>query len=155
MTYWQKLKDPRWQQKRLRVMERDNFTCRDCADTKKNQQVHHCFYEKGDPWDTGDEFLLTLCDECHENRGALESDGKRMLAQIFVGMDAANLRFFVESLACNVSSGSEARVCNIFDHQYKEDFRWYSFACNNKYARRVYEAVTGNKCDWKAIDTKK
>lgn len=66
--YSEKLKDPRWQQKRLRIMERDNFTCRLCGATDKPLHVHHCGYDKGvNPWDYEDERLLTLCERSHRN----------------------------------------------------------------------------------------
>ena len=65
--YYQKLKDPRWQIKRLEIMKRDGFMCRLCYDNKSTLNVHHCFYEYGnDPWDYPTESLLTLCEPCHK-----------------------------------------------------------------------------------------
>jgi hypothetical protein len=67
MKYAEKLKDPRWQQKRLRIFNRDGFQCKACQDTKKTLHVHHLSYSHSrDPWDTPDELLITLCFECHE-----------------------------------------------------------------------------------------
>lgn len=61
-------KDPRWQAKRLRVMERDKFSCRSCGDASKTLHVHHRSYEKGGRiWDTKDSDLVTLCEECHDS----------------------------------------------------------------------------------------
>src|SRR5205085_12374091 len=66
-AYAQKLKDPRWQKKRLEVMNRDNFTCRMCGDDKSHLNVHHLYYaESGNPWDVHESALLTLCETCHE-----------------------------------------------------------------------------------------
>lgn len=65
-------------------MQRDGFKCRDCGSADKTLQVHHCFYEKGDPWNTGDEFLLTLCGECHEGRQEIEDGCRRALARILM-----------------------------------------------------------------------
>lgn len=66
MTYAEKLKDPRWQKKRLEIMQRDDFTCRDCGDTTKTLNVDHRFYRKGyDPWEYDDADLWTLCEDCH------------------------------------------------------------------------------------------
>lgn len=65
--YIEKLKDPRWQKKRLDIMERDGWACRSCGDNKKTLHVHHLAYIYGnDPWDYMDETLVTLCDDCHE-----------------------------------------------------------------------------------------
>lgn len=82
-TYSEKLKDPRWQRKRTEVLNRDDFTCRDCGDKTKTVHVHHCHYEKGEPWEIDSRLLLTLCESCHDSRGWLERDGKRAVAFIF------------------------------------------------------------------------
>jgi 5-methylcytosine-specific restriction endonuclease McrA len=64
--YWEKLKDPRWQRKRLEIMERDKFACRHCRSTDNTLNVHHRIYGKGlAPWDYGDHILITLCEDCH------------------------------------------------------------------------------------------
>lgn len=65
-SYSAKLKDPRWQRKRLEVMERDKFTCQICGDTETSLQVHHIKYQKGkEPWDYPNDLLVTLCKHCH------------------------------------------------------------------------------------------
>lgn len=66
-SYAEKLKDPRWQKKRLEIMERDNFTCLMCKSTAQTLNVHHGFYKKNtDPWDYPNETLHTICEECHD-----------------------------------------------------------------------------------------
>lgn len=66
MTYKDKLQDPRWQKKRLQVLERDNFACKLCGNTKLRLDVHHHLYENGkDPWDYSDDVLDTYCKKCH------------------------------------------------------------------------------------------
>jgi hypothetical protein len=65
-TYAEKLRSPEWQRKRLEVMQRDEFACRGCQDTKNALNVHHCYYlPRTAPWDYPDESLVTLCDGCH------------------------------------------------------------------------------------------
>lgn len=81
-TYAEKLKDPRWQKKRLSVMERDGFKCRDCGDDKKTLHVHHCAYSGRNPWDADNAILLTLCDNCHKRRQKLEDAMHEMLGEI-------------------------------------------------------------------------
>lgn len=71
MTYSQKLKDPRWQQKRLLILQRDGWKCFACGDTSKQLQVHHLIYRKCDPWDYPDECYQTLCVDCHELRQSI------------------------------------------------------------------------------------
>lgn len=65
--YWQRLLDPRWQQKRLEILRRDNFTCHLCFEPDKTLHVHHFLYRKNaEPWEYPDHELVTLCEECHE-----------------------------------------------------------------------------------------
>lgn len=67
MTYSEKLKDPRWQKKRLEILKRDDFTCQWCGDKANTLHVHHLEYHKGrDPWNYDDDCLITLCVNCHE-----------------------------------------------------------------------------------------
>lgn len=66
-AYWKKLKDPRWQKKRLEVMEKAEFTCKTCSAKDKTLTVHHINYRKGaEPWDYEDDELACLCEDCHE-----------------------------------------------------------------------------------------
>ncbi|MHB9110427.1 MAG: HNH endonuclease [Armatimonadota bacterium] len=65
-TWSEQLKDPRWQKKRLEIMERDKFRCRWCLNEESTLTVHHSYYEKGlKPWEYPNESLVTLCEECH------------------------------------------------------------------------------------------
>jgi len=67
MSYAEKLKDPRWQKKRLKILERDNWTCQICHSTRKMLTVHHTYYDiRLDPWDYPDYSLKTLCESCHD-----------------------------------------------------------------------------------------
>lgn len=65
MTYSDKLKHPKWQKKRLEILQRDNFTCTLCGDIETTLNVHHEQY-KGEPWDVPNELLKTVCEHCHE-----------------------------------------------------------------------------------------
>jgi hypothetical protein len=65
-SYSDKLKDPRWQKKRLEIMERDKFTCQCCFSKRNSLTVHHKFYIEGlSPWDYQDMCYVTLCEHCH------------------------------------------------------------------------------------------
>ena len=85
MNYVDKLKDPRWQELRLSIIERDQ-RCQCCGDThyeaeyiegdysedlmvgkKLTLQVHHKkYFNNLEPWEYDQEYLVTLCKECHE-----------------------------------------------------------------------------------------
>jgi hypothetical protein len=67
-AYLKKLKDPRWQKKRLEVMEKAGFTCKTCQSKDKTLTVHHINYRKGaDPWEYHEDELACLCEECHDD----------------------------------------------------------------------------------------
>ena len=67
MKYSEKLRDPRWQKKRLEILSRDCFTCRGCGDKTRTLHVHHRNYQRGkEPWDYANSVLVTLCEDCHE-----------------------------------------------------------------------------------------
>ena len=66
--YHQLLKDGRWQRRRLEIMQRDDFKCRDCG-TTDDLNVHHIRYIAGHkPWEYEDIDLITLCGKCHKKR---------------------------------------------------------------------------------------
>ena len=66
-TYLEKLKDPRWQKKRLEIFKRDNWQCKVCGDVENTLNVHHIFYFKDkEPWEVHEGFLITLCEQCHQ-----------------------------------------------------------------------------------------
>jgi hypothetical protein len=64
MKYREQLKDPRWQKKRLKILERDGWKCTECGNDKMELQIHHLKYH-GSPWEVDDAYLKTLCANCH------------------------------------------------------------------------------------------
>ena len=112
-TYSEKLKDPRWQQKRLLVMQRDFFRCRDCNSSHHELQVHHCFYETGNPWETEDVYLLTLCGPCHNKRHEKEKKIKRAVAIAMAGMTSSQMDYAVQLADVNTPKSSEDLLASI------------------------------------------
>jgi hypothetical protein len=64
MNYKEKLRDPRWQKKRLEILKRDKWKCKLCKDEKTELHVHHINYT-GEPWEAPNSDLVTLCAHCH------------------------------------------------------------------------------------------
>ena len=59
--------DPRWQKKRLEILEKANWQCEICGNKDKTLHVHHKSYISGrDVWDYPDEDLMCLCEDCHK-----------------------------------------------------------------------------------------
>lgn len=74
LKYYEQLKHPNWQKKRLEIFERDNFACRYCGDKEKTLHVHHLFYVKNEinAWDYPNELLVTLCEDCHKDEHKID-----------------------------------------------------------------------------------
>ena len=65
-NYATKRLDPRWQKKRLEIMQRDEFKCTECGDEQSTLHVHHLYYVKNrEAWDYPAFSLTTLCESCH------------------------------------------------------------------------------------------
>lgn len=85
-TYAEKLKDPRWQRRRLEILSRDEFTCQNCFGSEETLHVHHALYRKGrDPWEYDDDELITLCETCHGNVEASREEILKSLIHPFHG----------------------------------------------------------------------
>lgn len=79
-SYSEKLRDPRWQKLRLKILERDEWACALCEGCDVTLHVHHKLYRAGaDPWDYPENELVTLCHDCHETVEAMKSEIGSML----------------------------------------------------------------------------
>ncbi len=60
-------RDPRWQRRRLEILQRDGWMCSKCSAADKTLEVHHLFYTgRGRaPWDYPAWCLVSLCEDCH------------------------------------------------------------------------------------------
>lgn len=76
-SYIDKLKDPRWQKMRLKILERDEWICQICFSSEKTLHIHHKYYLNRnyvEPWDYPLDALITLCEECHGDETILISE---------------------------------------------------------------------------------
>ena len=65
-TYSEKLKDPRWQRRRLEKLNASDWKCDKCSTPHVTLHVHHIKYTKGrEPWEYADDELRVLCAPCH------------------------------------------------------------------------------------------
>lgn len=80
--YSEQLRDPRWQRKRLEIMQRDGFACIACGSTIKTLNVHHIQYVAGHaPWEYPDSELHTLCQDCHADEHGKGPEAMRAAAE--------------------------------------------------------------------------
>jgi hypothetical protein len=114
MSYPEKLKDPRWQRKRLEVMQAADFACQRCGDTKSELHVHHGYYSfRLNPWEYSNDTLHCLCKRCHRCADEIREQIAEAAASLSIDQQGM-LALFLESLLgvkrqkveCNQSSPS-------------------------------------------------
>lgn len=83
--YQKKLLDPRWQRKRLEILNRDGFKCVECHSEYKTLHVHHKNYTFGlDPWDYPDTNFITFCEDCHEMEEYYKDEFKGLIHDLLL-----------------------------------------------------------------------
>jgi hypothetical protein len=91
ITYWEKLKDPRWQKTRLLKMEKADFSCERCGDAQSTLNIHHKEYFKGrEPWEYNEQQLVCLCEDCHGYLHSREDFLKKVCS--YLNVDGPNSR---------------------------------------------------------------
>jgi len=129
-TYAEKLKDPRWQKKRLEIFERDYWQCMRCDCETKTLHAHHLLYIKDkEPWDYESNMIVTLCEDCHELAHSDDEDiGMKTFKEIYpvsevngFGEEILNFNDFYSAMV-------KAKGTKIDDSYYKY-FR--SFFCDS------------------------
>lgn len=69
MGYGELLKNPKWQRKRLEILQRDEWKCQECSSEYTELHVHHIEYKDFLlPWQYNDSDLITLCKKCHSKK---------------------------------------------------------------------------------------
>lgn len=91
-TYREMLRDPRWQKKRLEIMQRDGFACRACSATHKTLNVHHTIYREygTPPWEYESRVLVTFCEECHKEEEKWKAQCDESIVETFRSAGATN-----------------------------------------------------------------
>jgi hypothetical protein len=99
-AYFEKLKDPRWQKKRLEILNIHDFTCQECGNADNTLHVHHPFYEKNkDPWDYESDVLMCVCDSCHSLMHYQENIFDSYAKNVKSGGNGRSLMFYAGLLA--------------------------------------------------------
>lgn len=81
-SYSDKLKDVRWQKKRLEILEANDFICQRCLMEGKTVHVHHKLYRwDTDPWDYEDDCFVILCEDCHHQETIIRKVSFKRLSE--------------------------------------------------------------------------
>lgn len=131
-TYVEMLKDPRWQKKRLEIMQRDNFTCQHCGAQDKSLQVHHLWYSPlKKPWEYDNSAFITLCEHCHEN----ETECNSSLYSTFSDLKTI---FGQQGLSKQLLDAIFYRIALFLINKYDRND-----ACNDSIKELLYDAACG------------
>lgn len=117
MTYAERLKDPRWQRKRLERLQLADFACEECSSTTKTLHVHHKFYRKSAmPWEYSDAELEVLCEDCHEEIHHLRLRLNSAVAAL-EAYDVYRLLGYAQALHLwGLGAGSESLMLENYEH---------------------------------------
>lgn len=118
--YYQLLRDPRWQRKRLEVMQRAEFKCEECHSSEDTLNVHHRYYVAHRlPWEYPDFCFQCLCEKCHTSKIECCEDDRREGNCMFAEWEQG-LNYFRDNIQ------EAAGICNsgqVLDFQSLEAFR--------------------------------
>lgn len=126
--YLEKLRDPRWQKKRLEIMQRDGWKCGSCGREDKTLHVHHRYYTPGsDPWDYPDQAFLTLCEGCHQDetkwRGQAEAELLHALRKRFLVQDLINLAVGLDEARAGKLTGEQLSYALMYVLVHEDELR--------------------------------
>lgn len=77
-SYSELLKDPRWQKKRLEILEYAQWRCQICGRKDRTLHVHHSYYTNGKkPWQYPNGSMIAVCEPHHEMIHPKIADRKR------------------------------------------------------------------------------
>jgi hypothetical protein len=119
-AYSAKLRDPRWQKMRLKILERDEWSCNICGDDTSTLHVHHRHYLVGaEPWEYPEELLTTLCESCHEQE---TEDAKHADAQLLMAVHEKFTAADISRLAYGIRLCKPQHIDEVVATAYAEAF---------------------------------
>lgn len=141
MKYVDQLRDPRWQRKRLEIMERADFSCESCGDKSKTLAVHHRMYLRGrKAWEYENDLLECLCETCHEEKHRLQAE---LNAVLVMSADLEQVIGYAKGLYATVTNttdevdiGSWEQAAGFLDAWKERQLRPHDFLSlieNNKF----------------------
>jgi hypothetical protein len=67
VPYKEQLRDPRWQKRRLQVLQYAGWRCQICGVKDQELHCHHSYYSKGKmAWQYPKGAIISVCWRCHE-----------------------------------------------------------------------------------------
>jgi len=156
MTYSEQLKHPKWQKRRLEILNRAGFRCESCEESEKTLHVHHKRYHKGAmAWEYADDELVALCEDCHASETLLRQQLDDAIGQLHTG-ELEYLVGFAESMIASVAVFAGEDVA---DHthwplrSYEHAWGFLAHALASLPTELVYAAIDKQPLDRAAVFT--
>lgn len=138
MNYKEQIKSPKWQKRRLEILQRDDFKCQICGDSENTLNVHHLVYHKDrNIWEYEDWELITLCEECHEHEHIIEeSINERIWSLKSRGLSAEEICALLEKIDIELYMGNDFCITNIVGDEWRPEIE---SGCLKKIAERRHK----------------
>lgn len=126
---------PKWQKRRLEILDGAGYQCQSCEDTEKTLHVHHKRYIKGrDVWDYADADLEVLCADCHKHEHWQRDELNKMVATM-CSQEVAELLCII--------AGIKSYTWEIDDEDLK---KWRALDDNAVEAGYIAGSLTSDRC---------
>lgn len=121
--YLVQIKSPKWQKRRLDILNRDDFTCQMCGSKETTLHVHHLVYHDGRKmWEYEDWELLTLCEKCHNHEHLI---GEVIDEKIFQlksrGVSIEEINSLLEKIDAQLLNGNDFCITDIIGDCWRPD----------------------------------
>jgi 5-methylcytosine-specific restriction endonuclease McrA len=91
MDFIEQYKHPKWQKKRLEVLQKADYKCEQCGDGDSMLHVHHGYYKKGcNVWDYHIKTLWCLCGHCHRDWEFGKNHIYHAISKVSLDLDGVN-----------------------------------------------------------------
>ena len=97
-SYSEQIKSPKWQKKRLEILQLHNFKCEECNSTERQLHVHHSRYIKNrKAWEYDNDIFQVLCSICHNKKHTVKCEIPEFLITTIELLNEID-KFHIESL---------------------------------------------------------
>lgn len=123
MNYKEQIKSPKWQKRRLEILQKDGFRCQICGDDEHTLNVHHLVYHKNrNIWEYEDWELITLCEDCHEHQHIMEENLEEKIWSLKSrGVSIEEISALLETIDITIFKGNDFCITDIVGEEWRPE----------------------------------
>lgn len=107
---------PKWQERRLHILERAGWKCEACGEAEKQLNVHHKLYVRGRKvWEYEDDELRALCKDCHNAYDVIRKEIQKVVGSLHES-DAWEVLGFARASLAESRGDVAIESCCDFEH---------------------------------------